>query len=862
MTQFVPGQRWISDTEPELGLGTILSVEARSISVLFTESDEHRQYSSANPPLSRAVFRVGDHITSHDGSSLTIDAIEEEDGLLTYCGGEQKILESELSDRPPQRRPQDRILQGDVDEPGLFDLRLECHRQRARLAASPVRGLLGARIELLPHQQYIAHEVTRRATPRVLLSDEVGLGKTIEACLVMHRLLVTGRIQRVLILVPEPLIHQWFVELLRRFNMTVSIYDEERCAAAEESSPQGNPFLDEAIVLCPISLFNQPGPRREQAAHADWDLLIVDEAHHLEWNPDDPDTDYYFVERLAYQIPAVMLLTATPEELGPESHFARLRLLDPDRYTSLQVFQTESTQYSEMAHEVDKLLEKGQDISELLDRYGPGRVMFRNSRRLMTGFPERRLALAPLKDESERVTWLAELLRRLDHEKVLLICTSRQQVLELAEALPRHIQLPTALFHEDMALIQRDRAAAWFAEPDGARLLLSSEIGGEGRNFQFAHHLVLYDIPEHPEVVEQRIGRLDRIGQGSHITIHVPFVEDSLEAWRVRWLNEGLQVFNRCLQGGDELYRRYKHHLASPDESLISETRKYADALQKRLAEGCHRLLELNSFNEDIAQNIISQIKALDKDPLFEPLMLRLFDHFGIDADELSEGCWHLSPGHTFRDGLPGFPREGMTVTFDRQRALEREDWVFMTWDHPLPNAMFDDLLGGQDGNAALGCSDYSELKGIGVEAVFVLETSGPAHLHSDRFLPVTALRIGLNIDGSPLPPVTGRIVDGRHTGILNHAEKLRVRLDEMLETCTDQGKAEASAVENTALKTMHTVMDVEYRRLEYLAELNTHVGPKELHAIKQIIRQLTICIKEARLRLDAVRLMVSPPDR
>ena len=86
----------------------------------------------------------------------------------------------------------------------------------------------------------------------MLLADEVGLGKTIEACLILHRLILTGRVQRALILVPDSLVHQWFVELLRRFNLWFHIFDEERCASIEAVEPGANPFLDDQFILCSI----------------------------------------------------------------------------------------------------------------------------------------------------------------------------------------------------------------------------------------------------------------------------------------------------------------------------------------------------------------------------------------------------------------------------------------------------------------------------------------------------------------------------------------------------------------------------------------------------------------------------------
>ena len=183
-------------------------------------------------------------------------------------------------------------------------------------------------------------------------------------------------------------------------------------------------------------------------------------------------------------------------------------------------------------------------LEDLLDLHGPGRVLFRNTRGGMKGFPKRTARLAKLEAGPEaehwldrvstefaedagdtrlqssfdlakdpRVLWLVELLQKLDPQKVLLIGRSIEKAEALDAALRRHLTIKTGIFHEGLTLVQRDRNAAWFAEPDGARLLICSEIGSEGRNFQFAHHLVLFDLPLNPELLEQRIGRLDRIGQ-------------------------------------------------------------------------------------------------------------------------------------------------------------------------------------------------------------------------------------------------------------------------------------------------------------------------------------------------------------
>src|SRR5690606_41887310 len=121
-------------------------------------------------------------------------------------------------------------------EPRLWALRRWAMRTQHESRASEVRGLTGGRISLVPHQLYIAEEVANRAAPRVLLADEVGLGKTIEACLILHRLHLCGRASRVLILVPDALVNQWFIELYRRFALSFAIFDEERAASIESGA--------------------------------------------------------------------------------------------------------------------------------------------------------------------------------------------------------------------------------------------------------------------------------------------------------------------------------------------------------------------------------------------------------------------------------------------------------------------------------------------------------------------------------------------------------------------------------------------------------------------------------------------------
>jgi ATP-dependent helicase HepA len=824
MASFIAGQRWISETEPELGLGTVLRAAAGRVQIEFSATGEMRTYAADHAPLKRVRFRVGDTVQTRTNQAFTIERVLEKAGLLIYVSQDAELPESKLSDRISLQGPASRLFAGSFDSLAEFELRQHTLTLLHRSRKSPVRGFVGGRISLIPHQLYLAHEVAGRHAPRVMLSDEVGLGKTIEACLILHRLLLSGRAGRILVLVPESLVHQWFVEMLRRFNVWLHIFDEDRCAAIEAGETGANPFLDDQLVLTSIDFLARDPRRAGQAVASGWDVLVVDEAHHLEWSERVPSREYQIVEELSRQSAGLLLLTATPEQLGIESHFARLRLLDPDRYPDLAAFQAEAKDYRSTANVADKLLAgiklTSQELTtlrrllahdaslearlnavntgdaearqtllgDLLDMHGPGRVLFRNTRAGMSGFPKRRVRLTPLDPGPEsagwldrastefavdagdltlsaapdltqdpRLRWLVEILAELAPQKVLLICHQLEKAEAIDAALRRHVNIKTGIFHEGLTLVQRDRQAAWFAEPDGARLLLCSEIGSEGRNFQFAHHLVLFDLPLNPGLLEQRIGRLDRIGQHEDIQIHVPYLRRSPQEVLARWYHEGLDAFESNLEGGNELLRtfgRAVHDLAlefpvaEPTAAatelagLLKRTATARRDLRKVLEQGRDRLLELNSFRPATAQQIIAQIQAEDAGVELEDYLLTMFEHFGVHIEELAPRTWHLNPEGITTDAFPAMPAEGTVVTRDRQRAISREEVGFLTWDHPMVTGAMDLLLGSETGNCAFAVLPAPRERTLLLECCFVLECVAAPRLHVDRFLPATPIRL------------------------------------------------------------------------------------------------------------------------
>ncbi len=947
MNVFLQGQRWLSEAEPELGLGTVLRVAEGRVLVGFPASAEQRQYSVQSAPLRRVRYRVGESVVTADGDTFIVVSIDESGGLLVYRGaGSRAVPESGLSAAQGFGSPGDRLLRGDVESAGSYGLRREALELQHRRRRSAVRGFAGGRMDLIPHQLFIAGEVTGRHAPRVLLADEVGLGKTIEACLVIHRLLATGRASRVLVVVPESLVHQWFIELLRRFNLWFHLFDEERCDAVESGHPGLNPFLEDQLVLCGLPLLLDP-KRALQAVEAGWDLLVVDEAHHLHWARGEAGPEYRVVEALSRRSEGLLLLTATPEQLGLESHFARLRLLDPARYQDLDSFEREAGSFVEVASVVNRLLgdapltdadiarlrglpgcdagglrgrvealargdkaARSGVVSELLDRHGPGRVVFRNTRSAMKGFPKRRPRPVPLVAPAEdaslldglarefeadiavdpgagggrmldfnrdpRIDWLVQWLRNSKGAKVLLICRRREKVLAIEAALRARLAIAPALFHEDLELIQRDRNAAWFADPEGAQILLASEIGSEGRNFQFAQHLILFDLPLDPELVEQRMGRLDRIGQKADIQIHVPFVENSPQEVLFRWFHEGLDAFGRSFHAGRELLARFGaevRDLAQDFHETHESRRGELDDLVRRTAaaraevealleRGRDRLLELNSFRPGPASAIVDAVSALDGDPRLEDFLLRVWDHFGVPVEDLGPRMFRIGADGVFADSFPGLPPEGLSVTFHREAALSREDIAFLTWDHPMVTGALDLLTSGARGGTSCVVWPKAPGNGLWVEAIHVVECIAPAKLHLDRFLPATPLRVVVDVRGCEVPASgiaaldRGTIRDGALHELLD-SDDFRELLSSLIQATVRLAEAGSRGVIESASLAIADQVGGELSRLRALAEVNPNVRPEEIAALESELVELRDRVGRARVRLDAVRVVV-----
>lgn len=977
---FTIGQRWISEAEAELGLGIVLDIANRRLTLSFPAAGERRTYAMENAPVSRVVYQVGEKVRHQDGTSVKITRVVEQQGCLLYYGlafdkdknltkEEIAIPEFELDSFVQFSTPRDRLFAGQIDKHTHFTLRYKTLDYLNKHRQSTIFGLAGPRVQLLPHQLYIANEVAQRHAPRVLLADEVGLGKTIEAGLILHQQLISGRVSRALIVVPNSLQHQWLVEMLRRFNLAFTLLDEKRCQAIEgldsfeesidyvddftddieREATSDNPFESAQLILCSLDFLTKNPQRYAQALQATWDLLLVDEAHHLQWSDGKASVAYQYIEGLAKVAKGLLLLTATPEQLGLESHFARLRLLDPDRYYDLEKFIAEQKSYQPLNDLVQSLLAAHSDdakaipenlasqlinylpaetlkeldslavetdlgtaidkaIGYLLDRHGTGRVLFRNTRNSVAGFPERKLhqhavelsqdhaaefCKLPLEKQlraetywqqtenewwlqDPRVNWLSDWLKQNRRKKVLVICANADTAQTLEDYLRLRKGLLTAVFHEGLSLIERDRAAAYFADmEEGAQVLICSEIGSEGRNFQFAQDLVLFDLPLNPDLLEQRIGRLDRIGQTATVNIHTPFYVGTAQEKLIQWYHQGLNAFEKTCAIGQNVYIKYADRLlpslVNNDEmvftNLLKDTQTYAADLVAQLQKGRDRLLELNSCKPAQADELVTALAEKDEDKNLINYLDAVFDAFGIDSEKHSEHSQVIHPSDHMRvEQFPGLPEAGLTITYQRQQALSREDMQFISWEHPLVRGAQELISLTEFGNTAFCTLKLPPLKpgNLMLEALYVLHCPAPAELQLFRHMPQSMLRVLLDHNGKDLNAVLGIDQLGKLLQKVprNNAQELvrhaRPALVDMLQKAEDKAKPQQAELIAAAQHKVNEEISAELDRMKALAQVNPNVRQSEIDYLQERLAASQHYLSQAKLRLDSLRVIMT----
>jgi len=532
-------------------------------------------------------------------------------------------------------------------------------------------------------------------------------------------------------------------------------------------------------------------------------------------------------------------------------------------------------------------------------------VMFRNTRAAIPAFPQRRLQPWPLPSpdlyleaalgpagiwpelqvderqwlqEDPRVRWLEGLVRARKPDKILVICAHASTTMALERHLHLRAGIRTAAFYEGLSIIERDRAAAYFADTEaGAQVLVCSEIGSEGRNFQFSHHLVLYDLPLNPDLLEQRIGRLDRIGQTQDIWVHVPYLEGTAQAVLFRWYADGMDLFCRSFSAGTAVYERFApallQQMQCPDaglEALVRDTREHTEALRRLLEQGRDPLLELNSCNARKAAELIAAIEASESQSTIDAYLEQALDCLGVDQEHHSDHALVLRPGeHLVGDAFSGWllPLEdGLTVTSHRELALVREDMLFLSWEHPLVTGVMDYIAGGHLGNAAVASL---KLRGIApgtllVEVIFTVHCPAPPRLQLGRYLGLNPVRLLLDGNGKDLDALISHQQLSARCQKLSRAvaqgviSRVRDTVATLLEAIAPRLEARIQAIKQGAGLALRAALSAELERLRALQAVNPAIRPAEIAFIEEQLAAGLVAIERASLQPQALRLIVT----
>ncbi len=944
-TSWKINQRIVTRTEPQLGIGLIINIDPgqNSLEVHFPLTKNSRHYSLNSNSLHRFQLSIGDTAQTNQNTEpstkITVESITEQQGLLTYHGQGKKLIETNLCHQPQDPGTIERFFAGLWTHHRTYDFRQIAWNIRSSTKQSPAQGLVSPKIIPLPHQLYVAKTISQYPRPRVLLADEVGLGKTIEAGLVFSALKAADRAHRVLIITPESLKHQWLSEMFRRFNELFTVFDEERYS--EENQNSINPFLNYQKFICSIDFLLNTPDAFEQSLSEQWDLIIIDEAHHLHWSSEDPSPEWTLVNKLSQASLGVLLLTATPQLHGLESQFGLLNIVDSSRFSNFENFKNEAQQMGKVAKiakscyennlnqsqlkalknifandsEIQKIIDAPLNktnpeelLNILIDRHGTGRVLFRNRRQRLKGFSKRNLISHTIPQPVQKsldtpfslqdkwslkeifyhfthnqntmdikLSWLKSFLETHKNDQVLLLCSTKKTVLKIASFL-KNTSINFAIFHEDLSIVERDIQAANFAQKENTQILICSEIGGEGRNFQFVQNMILFDLPNHPDIVEQRIGRLDRIGQKGDLFIHLPWILNSPEHILFKWYEQGLNSFESSWNGAGDIFIQFESRLChvismtlnkedfnQSLQELINETKLVAKEQKKLTKESIDILIDLNSFNETSAQKILDHVDDMEDDPSLELLLKDLFIHYGVDFEEPDEhGTLLIRPSDLmFIEDFPGLKKHDNTLfTFDRQLALKREDIVFLTQDHPITDEVLSMLLDRNEGAASV-CqwSDSQQGKGFLLELSFVIEPLGPRYLELETYFPTKIKELQINHLGEKIqeslhkenPDLLKELREQeRPENLENSRPIIEPLIREALIEINQWAEQEVLSSEETTQKSL----DQEIQRIIYLEKVNPNVTSEDIEYQKNNAKDIISHIKRTTPRLDSIRLI------
>ena len=888
---------------PAQGLtGVVAEVTNRRMWVRFDNGDKN-VFAVPATVLQRVNFSAGDRVVRAGGDmvGVVLGPVEGQNvptWEVAFPDSTAKIAESGL--RPALvRDPLARMKSGQLETADAFNLRVVAQEFWTAHRHNDLVSLGAARVDLMPHQVSVAHKVVEGYPHRFLLCDEVGLGKTIEAGMIIKELRARGQAKRVLVLVPPGLMRQWQFELKTKFNEVFAIYTKGTYDYLRQRGVE-NPWTEHDSVIASHSWASWSDQRREEIAHAPWDLIVVDEAHHARLHRAGNRTSrtklYKLVEDLVARPDFVrrgaLFLTATPMQLERYELYSLVEMLNPVLFASEEAFKEHVTRLGDLNRTVSVLETEGkpkhQDelddlanelafyleidpaeaavlvdeasaqslASRLRAQHRLSEVMIRNRKSVVGGFQPRRafrweVVLSEKEREIHRLmdevlaegfavaeatnqnavgflmvilqkllasssrALLVSLQRRVERlesglpagqmtdgvaeeamesdvdagtvvenlkisdlpsEKLLGVIGLLEQIeldskaaallgnlLELFQEEPDAKVVVFTEFRETQAMLQdlvlarawgahvfhgqlrpeaKDSSIAEFRDGSGPQVLLSTEAGGEGRNFQFAHHVVNYDLPWNPMKIEQRIGRLDRIGQEHPVTIFNFHVEGTIEGRILDVLERRIRIFEEAVGGLDPILGEAESSI----RKAIRLTQEERDKAMERLGEHLQLrvedareaeqqmrdfILEDSSYKAEIAQLVAGSEAPIRQDE-FEVFLEELMRSAGTYLEsKLPSGerkvTFH-APFTTEHKELFGPQSEIRRICMNPHLLIDSEFVEFFGFGHPVVDALVKRVLEERpNGSAAVRAIAKSrlELPSDGWLFVFLLKIGG-----------------------------------------------------------------------------------------------------------------------------------------
>ncbi|MGM8213485.1 DEAD/DEAH box helicase [Virgibacillus sp. W0430] len=497
--------------------------------------------------------------------------------------------------------------EGSFSSWNLFQLAYEAANQTISPSFNGLRAL-----EYLPHVQFLDHQVKSAETVieqmngRAILADEVGLGKTIEAGLIIKEYMIRGSVKKILLLVPASLVNQWVRELNDKFYIPAVAFRK-------------NYAWDQYDIFVTSIDTAKRSPHIEAILELDYDLLLIDEAHKLK---NHKTKNYQFVQSIKKKY--CLLLTATPVQNQLIEIFNLISVLKPGHLGSYRSFQ------EKFGKDRNKL-KKDAFLKQLIQK-----VMVRNTRKnteldnvkrniqtiwinfstveteaykalendvdFLTGFSKLTylrefcssreacfLSLEKLMNSNNNTAAIEtlmhtieqlphhskaikvlELIKQIGNEKVIIFTEYRATQYYLQWYLQQH-HIRSVPFRGGFNRSKKDWMQQLFK--NHVQVLIATEAGGEGINLQFCNNLINYDLPWNPMRLEQRIGRVHRFGQRNDVNIYNLAINGTIEEHIMKLLYEKIGLFEKVIGQLDHILEElHIHNLEAELESIFSES--------------------------------------------------------------------------------------------------------------------------------------------------------------------------------------------------------------------------------------------------------------------------------------------------